>query len=142
MVGVEESRCHFAEVDGHDLAAVAQVGDDEAAAAEIAGFGECHRQRERRGDCSIDGVTTAVEDLAAGVGGVPFTGDDGMFGECVGVGAGLLGESRDRKHGQKDDDSRRASDRDVHECGPPDAETAQGFGPTSRTFEGRKRCAS
>ena len=66
--------CGLAEVDRDDLAGVGQVGDDEAAAAEVAGGRVGDGQGKGGGDGGVDGVSALPHDVTADFGGVMLPG--------------------------------------------------------------------
>ena len=58
----------LAVVDGDRLAGLRDVDEHEAAAAEIAGLRQRHREREADRDRRIDGVAAALQDIDADIG--------------------------------------------------------------------------
>ncbi len=95
-------RRHLAEVDRDHFPALRQVGDEEAAPAQVAGLGERHGQGERRRDRGVHRIAAGAEHVAARLRRVAFLGDDRVLREGLAVRPAR--RRRDRSDGRADQD--------------------------------------
>ncbi len=101
------SRRQFAEVDGHDLMPVGQVGDDEAATPQVSRFRKGHRQGERRGHRGVDSISPAHQDVPPRFRRIPFLGHDHMLGKRLRISPSRAAGDLQYDRGHQDHPSRR-----------------------------------